>query len=324
MPEGKYVIAEAGEGQRIDLYLASYFPTLSRTQLQGLCQSGQVLLNGQKVKAGYKLKKGDVLSVNVLPADTPFSLRPEKIPLSLVFEDEDLLVVNKPRGMLVYPAGEQTQGTLVNALLAHYPPLAGGADVRRPGIVHRLDRDTTGLLVVAKNDEIYQELVGQFQNHLVRREYLVLAAGLFSEPGGIIEAPLGRNLRNRRKMAVAVYNSKPAFTEYEVLERLGDYTLLRCRLQTGRTHQIRVHLSYLSHPVVGDLHYGKSGLSEGERNKLGLAGQALHAFLLGFQHPREGQWREFTIPPPADFRGALQLLGSKKIGELFPGVKEGE
>lgn len=310
MEEKQFVVPEVEQGSRIDVYLTNLLENLTRSQLQRLMEDKGVLVNGQFVKANYKIKAGDVI-VYKLPAPEAVQILPEKIPLQIIYEDEDLLVINKPRGMLVYPASGKYSGTLVNALLYHCRELSGRKDTLRPGIVHRLDKDTSGILVAAKNDKVHQELARQFKAALVRREYLALVHGLMTEPGGIIDAPIGRNLRNRQKMAVVLKNSKQAVTRYQVLERLQDYTLLRCRLETGRTHQIRVHLAYLHHPVVGDSKYGLSPFPQEEKGKLGLQGQALHALTLGFIHPRSQERLKFTANPPQDFAHALQILGSE-------------
>ena len=316
MQEKRFIIDEVGQAKRIDLYLTERLEDWSRSQLRSLLEKQKILVNGQSVKASYKLKVGDMITCQ-LPVSQAISLLPEKIPLEIVYEDRDLLVVNKPRGMLVHPASGKYTGTLVNALLAHCSALSGSKNSIRPGIVHRLDKETSGLLVVAKNDYVHHDLVQQFKANLVLRQYLVLVHGIMSEPGGIIEAPIGRDLRNRQKMAVVLKNSKPAITKYQVLERLQDYTLLHCQLETGRTHQLRVHFAYLQHPVVGDFKYGTSRFEEEESRKLGLAGQALHALTLGFRHPSSEEWLEFTATPPRDFSKALQVLGSNRSKELW-------
>lgn len=316
MEEKQFVVDEEGQGKRIDLYLAGLLEDLTRSQLQRFIAEKKVFVNGQAVKANYKIKAGDIITCQ-LPENEAIPIVPENIALEIIYEDADLLVINKPRGMLVYPASGKYSGTLVNALLDHCSELSGTKDTVRPGIVHRLDKDTSGLLVAAKNNDVHKELARQFKAALVRREYLALVHGLMSEPGGIIDAPIGRNLRNRRKMAVVLKNSKQAVTKYQVLERFPDYTLLRCRLKTGRTHQIRVHLAYLQHPVVGDFKYGTSTSQQEQSRKLGLQGQALHSLALGFRHPCSQEWLEFTAVPPQDFLNALQVLGSESIHQLL-------
>ncbi|MGI6587583.1 MAG: RluA family pseudouridine synthase [Peptococcia bacterium] len=316
MGEQRFIVDEAGQGKRIDLYLTELLEDLTRSQLQRLIVEKKVLVNGRLVKANYKIKVGDIVTCQ-FPLRKAIRILPENIPLQIVYEDKDLLVINKPRGMLVHPARGKYTGTLVNALLYYCSELSGRKESIRPGIVHRLDKETSGLLVVAKNDYVHQDLVQQFKASLVRREYLALVYGVMSEPGGIIDAPIGRNLRNRQKMAVVLKNSKSAITKYQVLERFQDYTLLHCQLETGRTHQIRVHLAYLQHPVVGDFKYGTSISQQEQSRKLGLQGQALHAVSLGFKHPCSREWLEFSAIPPQDFVNALQVLGSDSINKLL-------
>ena len=300
-------VLTAGEehrDMRLDVFLSREIAGLSRNQAQKLIADGRVLVNSKPGKAKMRLDAHDLISCDV-PAPVELAAEPENIPLDIIYEDSDLLVVNKPRGMVVHPAHGNYSGTLVNALLAHCRDLSGINGVLRPGIVHRIDKDTSGLLVVAKNDLSHRELARQIKEHTVKREYVALVHGVMTEPGGIIEAPIGRDERDRQKMAVKLNNSRLAVTEYRVLERLPAYTLVACRLKTGRTHQIRVHMAYIKHPVAGDPKYGP------KKAQFGLKGQALHAGVLGFKHPRTGEWLEFSAPPPPQFIRAVEDLGSK-------------
>jgi 23S rRNA pseudouridine1911/1915/1917 synthase len=315
MKEKLFVVKEEALGKRIDVYLTELLADLTRSQLQRLIEENKVLVNGQTVKANYKLKAQDRI-ICLLSEPEIAAVLPEKMPLEIIYEDEDLIVVNKPRGMLVYPASGNYSGTLVNALLDHCGELSQAKDSLRPGIVHRLDKDTTGLIVAAKKNDIHEELVRQFKTGVVQKEYLALVHGVITEPGGIIDAPIGRDPKNRLRMAVILKNSKQAVTKYEVIERLENYTLLQCRLVTGRTHQIRVHLAYLRHPVVGDFKYITSKVQQEKGRDLGLKGQALHAFSLSFIHPRSSERLAFVVAPPEDFVNALRKLGSASIANF--------
>lgn len=306
MEKREFVVDEAGKGIRVDVYLAGVLADLTRSQVQRLIEDQEVLVNSQSVKANYKVKEADLIICKI-PVPEPLEVLPENIPLDILYEDEDLLVVNKPRGMVVHPANGNYTGTLVNALLHHCVNLSGLNGALRPGIVHRIDKDTSGLLVAAKNDFTHRGLAEQLKGHQMKREYLALVYGVMPEPGGLIEAPIGRHLRDRQKMAVSLKNSKHAVTRYQVLERLQGYTLVKCCLETGRTHQIRVHMAYIGYPVVGDPKYGL------RKAQLGLKGQALHAATLSFVHPRSREWLEFTKNPPEDFLKALQLAGSQSL-----------
>lgn len=304
MEKCEFTVNEDNMGQRLDVLVTQSLDGRSRTQAQKLIEEKSVLVNGKVVKANYKVKAGDRISCS-LPLPQTLETVPEDIPLDILYEDENLLVVNKPQGMVVHPANGNYRGTLVNALLYHCTDLSGINGILRPGIVHRIDKDTSGLLLVAKNDMAHQDLALQLKNHTVKREYLALVHGVMMEPGGLIEAPIGRDVKERQKMAVVLKNSKKAVTEYTVLERLPEYTLVECRLQTGRTHQIRVHMDYIGHPVVGDPKYGPP------KNNLDINGQALHARTIGFVNPGTREWQEFRVNPPQSFLEALGKVGSK-------------
>jgi len=302
-----HLVDEAGNGQRLDSYLAGAAPELSRSFVQKLIAEGRSQVNGTVItKVGYRVKVGDQVELD-LPDPVELTLSPEEIPLDILFEDQDLLVLNKPRGMVVHPAVGNYQGTLVNALLAHCSDLSGINGVLRPGIVHRLDKDTSGLLMVAKNDVAHNNLSAQLQDRLVKRHYLALVRGAVQSSSGKIDAPIGRDPRNRQKMAVTHHNSKEAVTYYKVLQRYQGYTYLEARLETGRTHQIRVHLTYIGHPVIGDQVYGAST----PHPQLNLTGQFLHATLLGFTHPSSGAYMEFTAPLPKELQDTIDRLRSE-------------
>ena len=294
-------ISNEEQDQRLDSFLAENLDDISRSYIQRLISEGYVTVNGKQVKPGYKIKEDDLILAEI-PEPEPITIKPEDIPLDIIYEDKDLLVVNKPAGMVVHPASGNYTGTLVNALLAHCQDLSGINGKLRPGIVHRIDKDTSGLLVVAKNDFTHVHLAKQFKEHSIDRAYLALVQGVVAEPGGIIDAPIGRHPSNRKKMAVVLNNSKKAVTKYFVRKRYANHSLLECRLETGRTHQIRVHLAYINHPVVGDPLYGF------RKNNLGFTGQALHAYLLGFAHPRKQERLEFSVELPKNFLEILERL----------------
>lgn len=273
----------------------------TRSYVQTLISDGLVKVNGGAKKANYKMRTGDQVKV-VVPPPKELHVEAENIPLDIVYEDEDVLVVNKAQGMVVHPAPGSWTGTLVNALLYHCHNLSGINGVLRPGIVHRIDKDTSGLLVVAKNDQAHQGLAVQIKEHSMARKYIALVHGVVLETTGTVDAPIGRDTSDRKKMAVTFHNSKEAVTHYQVLERFREFTYLRAKLETGRTHQIRVHMAYLKHPVLGDPLYGP------RRNPFNLEGQMLHAEHLGFVHPRSGEWLEFTVQPPEIFTKLLEKL----------------
>jgi 23S rRNA pseudouridine1911/1915/1917 synthase len=296
------------QDQRLDVFITENIEEISRSYVQKLINEGLIKVNDKKVKANYRLKEDDLVVV-LIPEPQPIILKPENIPLDVVYEDNDLLVVNKPVNMVVHPAAGNYSGTLVNALLYHCRDLSGINGKLRPGIVHRIDKDTSGLLLVAKNDFTHQSLAKQLKEHSVDRAYLALVHGVITEPGGIIDAPIGRHSSDRKKMAVTFKNSKSAITRYLVMEKYNNYTLIECRLETGRTHQIRVHMAYINHPLVGDPLYGF------RKNNLGFDGQALHAYLIGFTHPRNQQRLQFTADLPDKFNKILENLRKEEVSK---------
>lgn len=300
MTRHSLAVGAADVGQRIDAWLAVKLEGLTRSHLQRLIRDGQVLVDGEPVKSNRRLREGETVIVDV-PPPRPLEVEPENIPLSIVYEDFDLLVVNKPQGMVTHPAQGNYSGTLVNALLYHVHDLSGINGVLRPGIVHRLDKDTSGLLVVAKNDQAHLRLAADLKERRVRREYQALVHGNLLADQGTVDAPIARHPIQRKQMAV-VPGGRSAVTHYQVLERLGNYTLLQLQLETGRTHQIRVHLAHIGHPVVGDPAYGP------RRAHFDLAGQLLHAFRLSFNHPQSGEPLSFTAPLPEHFQRILRRL----------------
>lgn len=291
---------EADMPDRLDRYLATA-SGLSRSQIQRLIRDGAVLVNGAPVKANHVVAAGDAVLLR-RPEPVPIDAAPEEIPLDIVYEDTDICVINKPQGLVVHPAPGHTGGTLVNGLLHHFGTLSTIGGALRPGIVHRIDRMTSGLLVVAKNDAAHQALTEQFKTHAARRTYIALVDGNLREDHGIVEENIGRHRTDRKRMAV-VSDGRAAVTRWEVLERFRTHTLLRISLETGRTHQIRVHMAYIHHPVTGDDVYGSA------RRQLGLEGQALHGYRLHLLHPSTAIEQEFRAPLPAYFIAALQKLG---------------
>jgi len=295
-----WVIEADIQGTRIDRFLADQFSEWSRSQIQQWIKEGNVEIFGQVVKANYKLSVNDEVVLRVPPAEE-LLVEAEDLPLDIVFEDRDVIVVNKPRGMVVHPAPGHNSGTLVNALLYHCQDLSGINGVKRPGIVHRIDKDTSGLLMAAKNDLAHESLANQLKEHSVNRIYVALVHGVIAHDIGTIDAPIGRDTDYRKKMAVTNKNSKAAITHFVVQERFAEYTLIECKLETGRTHQIRVHLQYIGHPLVGDPLYG-------QKKTLNINGQALHAKTLGFVHPRNGQYLEFAADLPSELNALLDEL----------------
>lgn len=305
--ENKVLQVEEFVGERIDKFLSCRLEEVSRSYIQKLIKEGHVSVNGKPVKANYKLGADDEICLEIPEAKEP-DILPEDIPLDILYEDQDILVVNKPKGMVVHPAAGHYSGTLVNALMYHCKDsLSGINGVMRPGIVHRIDMDTTGSLLVCKNDEAHRILAEQLKEHTIRREYHAIVYGNLKDDAGTIDAPIGRHPVDRKKMSINHKNGKRAVTHYEVLERFGNFTYIRCRLETGRTHQIRVHMASLHHPLLGDEVYGPSSKPPFS----GLKGQVLHAKILGIHHPSTGEYMEFDAPLPQYFVDLLQKLRRK-------------
>jgi 23S rRNA pseudouridine1911/1915/1917 synthase len=281
------------EGQRLDKWLSEQLGDISRSRIQGWIKQNQVLVNGQAAKANYTLAHEDEVTVKV-PEPVEAKIQPESMAIPIVFEDNDVIVVNKPRGLVVHPAPGHYTGTLVNGLLHHCRDLSGINGVLRPGIVHRIDKDTTGLLMVAKNDKAHLSLAQQLKDHSVARRYLGMVKGSVLHDQGTVDAPIGRDSRDRQAMTVTENNSKQAVTHFVVKERFQDFSFLEFMLETGRTHQIRVHMKFIGHPLLGDPKYGPP------REKYPIEGQALHAAVLGFVHPSTGKHLEFEAPVPQD------------------------
>lgn len=288
--------------KRLDVWLTAELGKFSRSYIEKLIEDGRVTVNGKTVKTGYKLKSIDRVEVNI-PEPKLLEVKAEDITLDILHEDEDIIVINKPRGMVVHPATGNYTGTLVNALLEHCKgSLSDINGVIRPGIVHRIDKDTSGVLVVAKNNSAHGILSEKLKEHDIKRLYIAVADGIIREESGKIDAPIGRHPVERMKMAVDVRNGRRAVTHFKVLERFKDATLLELKLETGRTHQIRVHMSYIGHPLIGDTVYGR------KKQKYGFEGQALHARLLGFVHPGTGEYVEFEAEPPQEFKELVERL----------------
>ncbi|PDW04620.1 RluA family pseudouridine synthase [Candidatus Viridilinea mediisalina] len=301
-----YVTSDAA-GERLDRFVARTVADLSRSFAQQLIGEGHVTVNGRLARASLNLRGGERVQVQ-LPPPQPTQLIPEAIPLHVVHEDSDIVVVDKPAGMVVHPAPGHSGGTLVNALLARYPDMQTGGSLR-PGIVHRLDQGTSGLLVVARHDLALQALTEQQRARTMLKLYLAVVEGHFREPLGVIDAPIARHATDRVRMVVSHSpKARPARTHYRVLEELGAYSLLELRLETGRTHQIRVHMLHRNRPILGDPMYG----GQRQRPSFGLTRQFLHAQRLGFYHPRDAVWREFSTPLPADLHHALERLRGKR------------
>jgi 23S rRNA pseudouridine1911/1915/1917 synthase len=301
--EFECIVSAEHKGQRIDQFLSRLpAPALSRSQAHRLIASGKVRINREIPKPSYKIKFNDRIAV-IIPPPPELTVKGENLPLDIVYEDEDIIVVNKPKGMVVHPAPGNYSGTLVNALLFHCGHLAALGAPLRPGIVHRLDKDTSGLMVAAKNDAAYHSLARQFKDRTVGKTYLALVHGVVKNNTGIIEARIGRHPVHRKKMAVSeAQKGREAFTHYRVIERFKHYSLVEVKIRTGRTHQIRVHMSHIGHPVVGDQTYGK------KNDGLGVRSQLLHAQALKFIHPRTGQPVEYKVAPPGEMKEVLDAL----------------
>ena len=291
-------------GIRLDKYLSEQ-TDLSRSRIQMLCEQEAVLVNGKPAKSSLKLREGDEISADV-PDDEPLDVKAENIPLSILYEDSDIIVIDKPKGMVVHPAAGVHSGTLVNALLYHCSDLSGINGVLRPGIVHRIDKDTTGCIVACKNDQAHREIARQLETKTCHREYLALCDGVITHDEGVIDAPIGRDPKDRKKMTVIETNSKEARTFFTVKERFAAHTLVDCRLETGRTHQIRVHMKFIHHPVTGDPVYGS------QCRLMDTQGQALHAYRLTLNHPRTGEEMTFEAPLPDYFEQLLTMLRNEE------------
>lgn len=292
-------VAEEQKNERIDKFVAGINNEWSRTQVQQWIKDDVVTVNGKAVKGNYKVRENDEITVTI-PEPEELDIQPEDMNLEIYYEDADVLVVNKPRGMVVHPAPGHTSGTLVNGLMHHCTDLSGINGVMRPGIVHRIDKDTSGLLMVAKNDMAHESLVNQLVAKTVTRRYKAIVHGVIPHDKGTIDAPIARDKKERQSMTVDE-NGKHAVTHFQVLERFKDFTLVECRLETGRTHQIRVHMKYIGYPLAGDPKYGP-------KKTLDMNGQALHAGILGFDHPRTGEYIQFEAPIPEVLEDALNIL----------------
>ncbi|MBR5487741.1 MAG: RluA family pseudouridine synthase [Phascolarctobacterium sp.] len=294
------IITENEAGQRADVALAAMLE-LTRSNMQKLLDEGRAVKGTKVIKSNYKLKLGDEIVVT-LPEPQPLDVQPENIPLDIIYEDEDVVVVNKARGMVVHPAAGNYSGTLVNALLYHCKNLSGINGVIRPGIVHRLDKDTSGIMICAKNDAAHVSLSEQIQSKSAQRTYLAVVRGNLKTDSGVIETQIARDKDDRKKMAVVKEGGRNAVTEYEVVERFGKYTIVKCKLKTGRTHQIRVHMEYLGYPLVGDPKYSPM------KTPFSINGQALHSLTLAFDHPRTGERMEFEAKLPEDLHKVVTRL----------------
>ena len=318
MEEKTFTVGAQAAGQRADKYLSEAVPDLSRAYIQKLAAEGKVVICDNRagsiprpVKSNYRLKEGDRLHLQIPDPETT-DILPEEIPLDILYEDDDILIVNKAKGMVVHPAPGHYTGTLVNALMYHCKDhLSSINGVLRPGIVHRIDRDTSGLLAVCKNDTAHRNLAAQLEVHSITRAYRAIVWHNIKEDTGTVNAPIGRMDSDRKKMCVYPRHGRPAVTHYRVLERFGAFTYIECRLETGRTHQIRVHMASVHHPILGDSVYGPSRDKYSDR--YGLDGQTLHAMTLGFQHPSSGKYMEFTAPLPDYFQDLLDRLRTGEI-----------
>lgn len=302
MEQFTYQIGLEEDEERLDKWISSALPDLSRSYIQKCIKENHVLVNQKPQKASYRLRVDDEILFSIPEAVEP-AIEAENIPLAVLYEDEDVLVVNKPKGMVVHPAPGHYSGTLVNAVLYHCRGrLSGINGVMRPGIVHRIDQDTTGSLIVCKNDHAHRVIAGQLKEHSITRRYRAIVHGVIEQETGVVDAPIGRDPKERRRMAVNEQNGKPAVTHYTVLQRFREYTYIECRLETGRTHQIRVHMASVGHPLLGDAVYCH------RKEAFHLEGQTLHAMTIGFAHPADGRYVEVTAPLPAYFTHLLHIL----------------
>lgn len=293
------------EGERIDKCISNYLESLSRSYIQKIIKDGKAYVNDAVVKANYKVKVDDKVQFEILDCEEP-DIPPQDIPLDILYEDKDILIVNKPKDMVVHPAPGHYEGTLVNAIMFHCKDeLSGINGVLRPGIVHRIDKDTTGSIIICKNDEAHRKIAQQLKEHSITRKYRAIVYGRIMEEEGTVNAPIGRHPTDRKKMAINEKNGKPAVTHYKVLERFDKYTYIECQLETGRTHQIRVHMTSIGHPLLGDEVYGNA------KCPFKLEGQTLHAMTIGFIHPTTGEYVEYEAPLPEYFEHLLQILRTK-------------
>lgn len=299
-----YIVKQEEQGKRLDMYVANQNSEITRTAAQRMIEQGNVLVNGKKQKVSYKILEGDVITIEKVEAK-PIELKAQEIPIEIIYEDKDIIVVNKPKGMVVHPANGNPDGTLVNAIMAICKDsLSGIGGEIRPGIVHRLDKDTSGLLIVAKNDKAHVNMSEQIKNHEVKKTYIALVRGVVKENEATIDMPIGRSTSDRKKMAV-VKNGRNAVTHIKVLKRYNKYTLLEINIETGRTHQIRVHLSHIGFPIIGDYTYSNG------KNEFGVVGQCLHAKCLEFKHPITGEKMKLEAPLPVYFEKILEKLGNE-------------
>ena len=302
----KVVVEENTQKKRIDSYIVDKNINLSRTAIKRLLDEGKILVNGKKQKPSYKPEVGDIITIEI-PEPEEVELKPQDIPIDIIYEDKDIIVVNKPKGMVVHPANGNPDGTLVNAILAKCKDsLSGIGGEIRPGIVHRLDKDTSGLLIIAKNDQAHINMSKQIQDRKVIKKYIALVKGVIGENTATIDMPIARSTKDRKKMAVDP-KGKEAITHYKVLQRYDKYTLLEIKIDTGRTHQIRVHMSYIGHPVVGDMQYSNG------KNEFGIEGQMLHSRYLEFDHPITGKRLKLEAPLPEYFEQVLKELEGRQI-----------
>ena len=293
------------EGERIDKCISNYLESLSRSYIQKIIKDGKAYVNDAVVKANYKVKVDDKVQFEIPDCEEP-DIPPQDIPLDILYEDKDILIVNKHKDMVVHPAPGHYEGTLVNAIMFHCKDeLSGINGVLRPGIVHRIDKDTTGSIIICKNDEAHRKIAQQLKEHSITRKYRAIVYGRIMEEEGTVNAPIGRHPTDRKKMAINEKNGKPAVTHYKVLERFDKYTYIECQLETGRTHQIRVHMTSIGHPLLGDEVYGNA------KCPFKLEGQTLHAMTIGFIHPTTGEYVEYEAPLPEYFEHLLQILRTK-------------
>ena len=305
MNEVVFEITPEMEGERIDKCISNYVETLSRSYIQKIIKEDKAYINDAPVKSNYKVRVDDKVQFTIPDCEEP-DIPPQDIPLDIIYEDKDVLIVNKPKNMVVHPAPGHYEGTLVNAIMYYcHNDLSGINGVLRPGIVHRIDKDTTGSLIICKNDEAHRKIAEQLKEHSITRKYRAIVYGRISNDEGVVDAPIGRHPTDRKKMAINERNGKPAITHYKVLERFEKYTYIECQLETGRTHQIRVHMTSIGHPLLGDEVYGNA------KCPFKLEGQTLHAMTIGFIHPSTNQYVEYEAPLPEYFERLLQILRSK-------------